>query len=281
MSIRIVASTIARASRSHESGIIAKSIQSTRRQAPISLRFRGKSSAAAADASATKTAKASAEGASKEAAAASEASSSSESVPIDATFIAMTLAIATVSAGAAVAENATASMVPKFDPKSQRFDQSTFMGRFSKMLLGCDPSLLACSGAEVQRCKDLVDDYENQLKNLPEGVSEIEMSRKLWEAQVSSTCFVSGETIEITPVMPSYSSFSFGVCALFLPIARCWCSFTSRYWRDHSSPISHVWICPIQWANMRSDGRISINFCPALLELGQSDSERTCELLQP
>jgi hypothetical protein len=31
----------------------------------------------------------------------------------------------------------------------------------------------------------MVDDYERLLKELPDGVSETEMSRKLWEAQVS------------------------------------------------------------------------------------------------
>ena len=219
MSIRIVASryapTIARAIRSHESGIIAKSV--SRRQAPISLRFRGKSSvsAPAADASAANAAKASAEGAAKEAAAATEASSSSESVPIGTTLVAMTLAIATVSAGAAIAENATASMVPKFDPKSERFDQSTFVGRLSKMLLACDPSLLVYSGAEVQRCKALVEDYENQLKNLPEGVTEIEMSRKLWEAQRVAGAALhpdTGDTIPHPFRMSGYVPFNGPIC---------------------------------------------------------------------
>lgn len=98
----------------------------------------------------------------------------------------MMLAIGTVSAGAAIAENATASMVPTFDPKLQRFDQSTFSGRLSKMLLACDPFLLTYSSEEVNKCKEMVDNYEHHLKNLPTGVSETEMSRKLWEAQVNS-----------------------------------------------------------------------------------------------
>ena len=101
------------------------------------------------------------------------------------TSIAMILAIGTVSAGAALAENATASLVPKFDPKLQRFDQSTFSGRLSKMLLACDPFLLTYSSEEVKKCKAMVDDYEHHLRNLPAGVSETEMSRKLWEAQVN------------------------------------------------------------------------------------------------
>ena len=59
------------------------------------------------------------------------------------------------------------------------------------MLLACDPSLLFCSDGEVKRCKEMVDDYERLLKELPDGVSETEMSRKLWEAQVScDVCIV-------------------------------------------------------------------------------------------
>jgi hypothetical protein len=97
----------------------------------------------------------------------------------------MVLAIGTVSAGAAFAENATASLVPKFDPKLQRFDQSTFSGRLSKMLLACDPLLLTYNSEEVNKYKAMVDDYEYHLKNLPSGISETEMSRYLWEAQVN------------------------------------------------------------------------------------------------
>lgn len=57
------------------------------------------------------------------------------------------------------------------------------------MLLMCDPTLLFKSGEEARRCKALVDDWENQMKNLPEGVSEQEMSRQLWEAQVCVCVF--------------------------------------------------------------------------------------------
>ena len=151
------------------------------------LRFRRKSSVSASEA--TKNA---AKEPAKEAAAAEAASSSaSESVPIGTTLVAMSLAIATVSAAAFIAENATASLVPTFDPKAERFDQSMFIGRFSKMLLGCDPSLLLYSDDEVRKCKAMVDDFEHHLTNLPDGVSEAEMSRKLWEAQrVASAALV-------------------------------------------------------------------------------------------
>ena len=125
------------------------------------------------------------------------------------------IAIASVAGAAALAENATASMVPKFDPKSQRFDQSTFFGRVSKMLLACDPSLLFYSGEEVSRCKAMVDDYENQLTNLPDGVSESEMSRKLWEAQRISNAALhpdTGDTIPHPFRMSGYVPFNGPIC---------------------------------------------------------------------
>ncbi len=159
-------------------GVIAsKRIPSNR--PTVTIRHRGKATDATADANAKPPSPAAKT-------AAESSSSSSDGIPLGKTVVAMTLAIATVSAAANIAENATASLVPKFDPKSQRFDQSTFMGRLSKMLLACDPTLLFKSGEEVQRCNELVEDWKNQMSNLPEGMTETEMSRKLWEAQVSS-----------------------------------------------------------------------------------------------
>ena len=144
------------------------------------------------------------------------ASSSTEGVPIGMTTVAMVLAIATVSAGAALAESVTASLVPTFDPKQQRFDQSTFTGRLSKMLLACDPSLLFNSDKEVKRCKAMVDDYQLHLTNLPEGVSVTEMSRKLWEAQrVASSALHpdTGDTIPHPFRMSGYVPFNSPIVA--------------------------------------------------------------------
>lgn len=187
--------------------------------APPSLSYRCKSSVGAPKSSGTSTTIAKdAANVTKEAAPAAveaSSSSSSESVPIGTTLIAMTLAIGTVSAGAALAENATSSMVPTFDPKSQRFDQSTFMGRLSKMLLACDPSLLFCSGDKVQRCKKMVDEYKTHLTNLPEGTTETEMSRKLWEAQRVASAALhpdTGDTIPLPFRMSGFVPFNGPIC---------------------------------------------------------------------
>jgi len=89
------------------------------------------------------------------------------------------------------------------------------MGRLSKMLLACDPTLLFKSGAEVQRCKDLVEDWTNQMNNLPEGMTETEMSRKLWEAQRVAGAALhpdTGDTIPLPFRMSGYVPFNGPIC---------------------------------------------------------------------
>lgn len=194
MSIRFAASRIARSVGPKNEGIIMRR-RGSRGKATVTADFATKE--AVIEATTT------------------SASSSTEGVPIGMTTVAMVLAIATVSAGAALAESVTASLVPTFDPKQQRFDQSTFTGRLSKMLLACDPSLLFNSDKEVKRCKAMVDDYQLHLTNLPEGVSVTEMSRKLWEAQrVASSALHpdTGDTIPHPFRMSGYVPFNGPVC---------------------------------------------------------------------
>jgi hypothetical protein len=165
-----------------------------------SLRYRGKSTL---DASKVKKATATATGEASTAsssAAKPATDASSDSVPIGKTVAAMTLAITTVMGVAAVAEVATSQSVPTFDPKKQRFDQSSFIGRFSKMILACDPFLMTYSDETARAYKEMVDDYENLLKNLPNGVTEQEMSRKLWEAQRISSAALHPDTGDTIPL---------------------------------------------------------------------------------
>ena len=164
--------------------------------ASSSLRYRGKSTL---DASAVKQATGEASTSSASAKPAADVSSADISVPIAKTVAAMSLAIATVMGVAAVAEAATAQSVTTFDPKKERFDQSSFIGRFSKMVLACDPFLLTYSDEKARVYKAMVDDYEILLKNLPEGVTEKEMSRKLWEAQRISSAALHPDTGDSIP----------------------------------------------------------------------------------
>lgn len=183
---RILTSTIAARS---------STFQFAPKRVPTSLRYRGKSTL---DTSKVKQTTATGE-ASTASAAKPEADASSNSVPIGKTVAAMTLAITTVMGVAAVTEVATAQSVPKFDPKKERFDQSSFIGRFAKMLLACDPFLMTYSDDTARAYKEMVGDYENLLNNLPNGVTEQEMSRKLWEAQRISSAALHPDTGDSIP----------------------------------------------------------------------------------
>jgi len=150
--------------------------------------------------------------------AAKEASSSAtrqESVPVAKSLLAMTAAVATVSAGAALVESAASDSCPPFDPRGQRFDQSTFAGRFSKMFLACDPRLLFYSDDEVRRSGKMVQDHQSLLANPPAGTTKEEMNRALWEAMRISSAALhpdTGDTIPHPFRMSGYVPFNGPVC---------------------------------------------------------------------
>lgn len=186
---RIVTSSLARSS----------TLQFAPKRLPSSLRYRGKSTLDTSTSKVKQTTTATTEASTASAAKPAEADASSNSVPIGKTVAAMTLAITTVMGVAAVAEAATAQSVPTFDPKKERFDQSSFTGRFAKMILACDPFLMTYSNETARAYKEMVNDYENLLKNLPNGVTEQEMSRKLWEAQRISSAALHPDTGDAVP----------------------------------------------------------------------------------
>jgi hypothetical protein len=112
-------------------------------------------------------------------------------------------------------EKATASSVPKFDPSGERFDQTTFLGRFSKMTLACDPTLLLYNADDASNAKAMVKDYKNLLENLPDGVTEQEMNHKLWEAQRISSASLHPDTGDVIPApfrMSGYVPFNGPIC---------------------------------------------------------------------
>lgn len=157
------------------------------------------SSEAAASSSASATTKAAAE--------------SAGDVPVAKSLFAMTLAVSTVSAGAAAVEYGTSSSVPDFDPLSERFDQSTFFGRFARMFLACDPRLLTYSESEVRRCRDMVKDYQSLIANPPPGVDNVH--RTLWEADRISSAALHPDTGDAIPHpfrMSGYVPFNGPVC---------------------------------------------------------------------
>jgi Sideroflexins len=81
--------------------------------------------------------------------------STSSSPPILASLVAATAGIGVVAMAAQVVDRWSSSTpVPPFDGHRQRFDQATFTGRFSRMLLQCDPSLLLYSDQQIRRAQE-------------------------------------------------------------------------------------------------------------------------------
>ena len=145
----------------------------------------------------------------------SSSQSESQSAPLLQTAFAASAGIATVAFTATAIETATASDVPPFDPSGERFDQSTFIGRFSKMVLACDPRLLLYSEEETRRSKVMVRDYQNLLENIPDGMTEKDMHHALWEAQRISSAALHPDTEETIPSpfrMSGYVPFNGPIC---------------------------------------------------------------------
>lgn len=129
-----------------------------------------------------------------------------ESVPIVNALLATAAGIATVAGAAALIESSTASSVPVFDPKAQRYSQESFGGRFAKMLLACDPTLLVYTEAQVRGCRDLIESYQSQPR---------EMDRALWEAKRIYESAVHPDTGELIPRpfrMSGYVPFNGPIC---------------------------------------------------------------------
>ena len=95
--------------------------------------------------------------------------------------------IVTVSIAAFAVEQSTANSVPKYHPKRQRFDASTFGGRFAQMLMACDPRLLLYTSEQVKQAQALLERYQEA------NVSD----RALWEAKRVVTAALHPDTGDV------------------------------------------------------------------------------------
>lgn len=116
--------------------------------------------------------------------------------------------VATVSLAAAAVETATASSCPTFTMTGQRFDQSQFMGRFSKMILQCDPRLVFFTETQILQAKELIENYKDHAGK----------DRELWEAKrlVESAMNDKGEFIPQAFRMSGYVPYNGPVCAFMM-----------------------------------------------------------------
>ena len=113
---------------------------------------------------------------------------STNSVPVAQSLLAAVIGVGTVSATAAVVE--MTSPAPQFDPQAQRFDQSHFAGRFSRMLLACDPRLLFYTETQVRQAHKMVQNYQEYDES---------MNRALWEAKRIVDAALHPDTGDVIP----------------------------------------------------------------------------------
>ena len=97
-----------------------------------------------------------------------------QSIPVAESLLALAASMVLVSGATDAVERITSSNVPKYKISGERFDQSTFAGRYCKMLLACDPRLLLYSKEEVRKYRSLAYDEWTQCQY---------DDRTLWEAK--------------------------------------------------------------------------------------------------
>eukprot|EP00751_Fragilariopsis_kerguelensis_P020914 CAMPEP_0170902276 /NCGR_PEP_ID=MMETSP0734-20130129/48989_1 /TAXON_ID=186038 /ORGANISM="Fragilariopsis kerguelensis, Strain L26-C5" /LENGTH=524 /DNA_ID=CAMNT_0011297069 /DNA_START=94 /DNA_END=1667 /DNA_ORIENTATION=+ len=135
--------------------------------------------------------------------AAAEAFETADTVPIGASLAAAFAAVGAVMATAFVMEQSTAeSCLPYSTQKgAQRFDQTTFSGRFLRIFLACDPALLFYSETQIEDAQQVL--VLNASSSGSSGVDKYTSSqvsdRTLWEAQRIVDAAVHPDTQEIIP----------------------------------------------------------------------------------
>jgi sideroflexin-5 len=127
--------------------------------------------------------------------------------------------VAAVSLSAAVVESLTSSTVPAYDPKGQRYDQSTFGGRFSRMLLACDPRLLLYTQEQVLQAQRLLDKHSDPTQQPHASDTNnkgvVNMDRALWEARRLVEAAIHPDTHEFIPRpfrMSGYVPYNGPIC---------------------------------------------------------------------
>jgi len=141
--------------------------------------------------------------------------SSSSSFPFGASLLAAFAGVGVVAASAQAVESATGdSCLPySSETNAQRYDQSTFGGRFARMLLACDPSLLLCGEHAVRDARQRLLEFEDQ-KSLPPSAVACQ-SRMLWESKRIVESALHPDTGQVIPRpfrMSGYVPFNGPIC---------------------------------------------------------------------
>lgn len=147
----------------------------------------------------------------------SATAASDSSVPVGASLLAAVAGVGVVGLAAMAVETYTADSCLPYSPASnaQRFDQSTFQGRFARMLLACDPALLLHTESKVRAAQQALLEAEQDLIQNPQRRLSPKDSRKLWETKRIVESALHPDTGEVIPRpfrMSGYVPYNGPIC---------------------------------------------------------------------
>mmetsp|Transcript_18517 Transcript_18517/g.40297 ORF Transcript_18517/g.40297 Transcript_18517/m.40297 type:complete len:374 (-) Transcript_18517:454-1575(-) len=120
----------------------------------------------------------------------------------------------TVSPAGSRDENNADGNVPPFSLHGDRYDQSTFYGRFQTMLEVVDPRTLLCSKQGLDDAVQLLKDFEEQQQQQQQIKKQFD-DAKLWQARKIKEAILHPDTNEIVPRpfrMSGFVPFNGPVC---------------------------------------------------------------------
>lgn len=141
-------------------------------------------------------------------------------VPIGASLLAGLVGVGVVGLASFVVETVTADTCLPYSSQSgaQRYQQDTFQGRFCRMLLACDPTLLFHSQSSVedaQRILKAAEAAESHRNDDGKGLVSSDENRKLWEARRIVEAAIHPDTGEVIPRpfrMSGYVPYNGPIC---------------------------------------------------------------------
>lgn len=156
-----------------------------------------------------------------------------QAVPIGESLLALVASIVLVSGATdAVGRVTSSTVIPAYNTNGERYDQSTFLGRYCKMLLACDPRLLLYTEDEVHQYHKLayVDYADVRSIAINEGATSssssasllVETDRLLWEAKRIADSALHPETQEWVPRpcrMSGYLPFNGPICIAMISVS--------------------------------------------------------------
>ncbi|VEU41127.1 unnamed protein product [Pseudo-nitzschia multistriata] len=140
-------------------------------------------------------------------------------VPVLASLAAAASGVGVVGAAALAVEQSTADTCPPYTSRggAQRFDQETFGGRFARMLLACDPTLLLCGDETILAARERLTEAAERESNSnnANNLFSTKESRSLWESKRVVESALHPDTGEFIPRpfrMSGYVPYNGPIC---------------------------------------------------------------------